>query len=201
MRQLLQIAALHQADGDAPQVRDADYRSPERLAQLYRQGAEIDWQRFYRGGIFRKLSLPTYPFQRRTYWLFERECGAAPLPVHPMLGKRLPLDRENNHIWESETDSDQFAYFAGHRIQGNMLMPLSGYIEMARAAVGEVLGVPVSKLANLQLHHPFLLPEKGARTVQIRVARGNRDTTFHAASRAAGAPWVLHATATVRQET
>jgi acyl transferase domain-containing protein/NAD(P)-dependent dehydrogenase (short-subunit alcohol dehydrogenase family)/acyl carrier protein len=38
------------------------------LCQLYRAGAGIDWQQVYSNRHCRKLSLPTYPFQRQRHW-------------------------------------------------------------------------------------------------------------------------------------
>jgi acyl transferase domain-containing protein/acyl-CoA synthetase (AMP-forming)/AMP-acid ligase II/acyl carrier protein/SAM-dependent methyltransferase len=41
----------------------------ESLAQLYVSGAPVDWRSFDRGFPRRIVSLPTYPFQRESYWL------------------------------------------------------------------------------------------------------------------------------------
>ena len=39
------------------------------LAQLYILGVTIDWEPWAKNIAGRKISLPTYPFQRQTYWL------------------------------------------------------------------------------------------------------------------------------------
>ena len=39
------------------------------LAQLYILGVAIDWESWAKHIVGRKISLPTYPFQRQTYWL------------------------------------------------------------------------------------------------------------------------------------
>jgi natural product biosynthesis luciferase-like monooxygenase protein len=39
------------------------------IAELYAAGIEIDWEAFHRHRGGRKLALPTYPFQRRRFWL------------------------------------------------------------------------------------------------------------------------------------
>ena len=41
----------------------------ESLGQLYLRGAEVDWEGFDKPYDRRKVSLPTYPFQRQRYWL------------------------------------------------------------------------------------------------------------------------------------
>ncbi|MGB8789209.1 MAG: SDR family NAD(P)-dependent oxidoreductase [Candidatus Acidiferrales bacterium] len=44
----------------------------ETLAELYARGARVDWDEFDRGYPRRKLALPTYPFQRKRYWIESR---------------------------------------------------------------------------------------------------------------------------------
>ena len=39
------------------------------LATLYSQGIKVNWANFAKGNNSKKLQLPTYPFQRQSYWL------------------------------------------------------------------------------------------------------------------------------------
>ncbi|HVI70288.1 MAG TPA: beta-ketoacyl synthase N-terminal-like domain-containing protein, partial [Pyrinomonadaceae bacterium] len=39
------------------------------LGQLWKAGVRIDWRGFYRAEKRRRLSLPTYPFERKRYWI------------------------------------------------------------------------------------------------------------------------------------
>ena len=51
---------------------NGDWRQmAESLAELYVNGADIDWEAFDKGHKRRKLSLPTYPFERKRYWASE----------------------------------------------------------------------------------------------------------------------------------
>jgi len=43
----------------------------ESLARLYCLGADVDWARVYEGHQHRRVSLPTYPFQRKRFWINE----------------------------------------------------------------------------------------------------------------------------------
>ncbi|HEX3662577.1 MAG TPA: type I polyketide synthase [Acidobacteriaceae bacterium] len=55
------------------------------LRQLYRAGAGVDWPQVYSGRRCRKLSLPTYPFQRQRYW---PTTAPQPQPVTPQANKQ-----------------------------------------------------------------------------------------------------------------
>ncbi len=46
----------------------------EALARLWCSGADVDWEAFHDGFGRRRVSLPTYPFERRRHWI---EPGAA----------------------------------------------------------------------------------------------------------------------------
>ena len=72
------------------------------LAELYVRGVPLDWTAVDRPYPRRKVSLPTYPFQRERYWVAaaERAAQAAPgetpgtgVTVHPLLGRRLRTAR------------------------------------------------------------------------------------------------------------
>ena len=63
------------------------------LAALYVGGAPVDWNGFDRPYRRVRLALPTYPFERRRYWLEAARPGggasAARGARHPLLGTRL----------------------------------------------------------------------------------------------------------------
>lgn len=51
--------------------------TPEDLAQLYIEGRKIDWSSIYKGQRRRRIPLPTYPFERRRYWLADNAADSA----------------------------------------------------------------------------------------------------------------------------
>jgi len=50
------------------------------LGRLYACGITPDWKAFHQGREGRRILLPTYPFQRKRYWIPLREEGPAELP-------------------------------------------------------------------------------------------------------------------------
>ncbi len=45
------------------------------LGRLWMAGGEVDWRGFYDGQRRRRISLPTYPFERKRYWIERRETA------------------------------------------------------------------------------------------------------------------------------
>jgi malonyl CoA-acyl carrier protein transacylase len=58
----LWVPSLHRERGEWEQLLES-------VARLYAAGAAIDWKGFDRDYVRRKAELPTYPFQRKRYWL------------------------------------------------------------------------------------------------------------------------------------
>ncbi len=50
----------------------------ESLGHLYSRGVEVDWNSFYAGGSYRRVPLPTYPFERKRYWASAAPEAGAP---------------------------------------------------------------------------------------------------------------------------
>nr|QEO74485.1 malonyl CoA-acyl carrier protein transacylase [uncultured bacterium] len=55
------------------------------LGQLWLAGVEVNWLELY-AGRRRRVHLPTYPFERRRYWVEARPQGAAPRAARPKAG-------------------------------------------------------------------------------------------------------------------
>jgi len=78
-------AALLEDDSEALLQRLLGERKLERLARLWCAGAEIDWDGLYPTSRPRRMSLPTYPFARQSYWL-----EATPAPTAATLLTVVP---------------------------------------------------------------------------------------------------------------
>jgi acyl transferase domain-containing protein len=68
------IPALPGADGQP----SALYHLMCTVGELWLEGVQIDWDAFYIGENRQRLSLPTYPFERRRYWFDASQNGLVP---------------------------------------------------------------------------------------------------------------------------
>ena len=60
-------------------------KEAESLAQLWIKGVNIDWNLLYPAQKPKKVSLPTYPFERRSYWIPTTELASPFTKIHPLL--------------------------------------------------------------------------------------------------------------------
>ena len=65
------------------------------LAGAHAHGRRLDWETFFKGTGAKRVPLPTYPFQRKRYWLEGSANGGDPTAIgqadaeHPLLGAAL----------------------------------------------------------------------------------------------------------------
>ena len=82
-RTLAAIARRHLADPSPPLLpsllpgQDEWSRLLETVARLYERGVAIDWAGFDREYRRRRVSLPTYPFERRRFWYEDANAAVA----------------------------------------------------------------------------------------------------------------------------
>ena len=170
------------------------------LGSVWVSGHTVDWSGvFPRGG--RRVSLPTYPWQRERFW----RATAARVPAgettaHPLLGNRLQV-AGSIAVYEATLGAGNPAWLDDHRVFGQVLMPGAGIAEMVRAAAahGRSAGV---RIADLVLQAPLLFPDSGTCRVQIVLSEASESTitaTVHSrpTDGAMNAAWTKHATATV----
>jgi len=112
------------------------------LAKLYVHGSPVNWEAVNRPYSGRRLSLPTYPFERQSYWLPSPQAGTSwqqPIPpsANPLLGRRLPTATP---IFETVLKPDTPLYLSEHQICGATLVAASVFFEMAQACARETFG-------------------------------------------------------------
>ncbi|HEX2316836.1 MAG TPA: SDR family NAD(P)-dependent oxidoreductase, partial [Thermomonospora sp.] len=172
------------------------------LAQAHTTGVAVDWTAVLGGRSGRPVELPTYPFERRPYWLKApmSPAEAADLGLggadHPLLGAAVELADGQGTVFTGRISLRTHPWLADHAIAGTTLLPATAYLELALHAAERTGSGRVGELA---LHAPLVVPDDGAVQVQLTVSApdgsGGREFAVH--SRPAGedgAEWVRHAT-------
>jgi polyketide synthase PksN len=124
----------------------------DKLLEFWVKGLIFDWNKLYRGTKPRRISLPTYPFARESYWIPQNYWG--PGNDNPVTTRGItafvysnvlhPLLHQNTSDFSEQRFSSTFTgeefFIKGHVLKGRCLMPEVAYLEMARAAVTAALG-------------------------------------------------------------
>ncbi|MGR9105452.1 MAG: amino acid adenylation domain-containing protein [Gammaproteobacteria bacterium] len=154
------------------------------LATLYSAGLTIDWTGFDRDYVRRRLPLPTYPFQRKRYWIEARGLQSRPETFGSetsLLGQPLILADDEDHA-ENRTVRFQTAinpawpnlrWLADHCFDRTILMPLTAYLEMGWAAGVQLFREKTFELSDLFVHQPLALPAADATTLQTIIKPDN----------------------------
>ncbi|MFJ1550831.1 SDR family NAD(P)-dependent oxidoreductase, partial [Streptomyces sp. NPDC088246] len=174
------------------------------LARLWTSGHTVHWPALHTTGTARHVDLPTYPFQRRRYWL-EPAPGAGDVTTlgqasarHPLLGAVLHRAGTDESILTGRISLQTHPWLADHSIMGTVLLPGTALVELAIHA-GDHTGTP--HLEELTLQAPFVLAPEQALQLQITVgppdASDRRTLTIHSRPQSADAAWTQHAEGTL----
>ena len=147
------------------------------------------------------VSLPTYPFQHRSYWLNTAATtgdvgavGASPTQ-HPLLGAAVELP-DGGVLFTGSLALHTHPWLAEHGVSGTVLLPATAFVELALRAAEHVGCALVDELT---LEAPLWLPEHGSAHLRLSVSGteedGRRSLTLHSrpAQAGDGQPWVMHA--------
>ncbi|MGW1871198.1 SDR family NAD(P)-dependent oxidoreductase [Streptomyces mauvecolor] len=148
----------------------------------------------------RVVDLPAYPWERERHWhggpsVWARGCGDGTID-HPLLGERAPVAEPS---WHSPFDPARVPWLAGHGIADAVLMPATGFAEMALAAGQRTWNTAV-EITDLTIPHALVLPFDDERQVHIQTTLSTDDGLARIASRGEGADfWQEHARGRVRR--
>ena len=203
------LGTLHRRDGGWGQLLTA-------LAEAQVRGAAVDLTALLPPvppAERHRVALPTYPFQRRRYWLQAppdtgdpSRLGVAPAD-HALLGAAVPSAVDGGLLVTGRLSLADQPWLADHVVGDTVLLSGTTMVEFALHA-GRLLGG--LRLDDLVLEAPLVLPATGTVEVQVAVGgpdgSGRRAVTVH--SRPGGGetpgderPFTRHASGTLSAPT
>jgi acyl transferase domain-containing protein/NAD(P)-dependent dehydrogenase (short-subunit alcohol dehydrogenase family)/acyl carrier protein len=172
------------------------------LSQAHVAGIDVDWGAYFEGAGAGTVELPTYPFQRRRYWLATSsdngDAGSIGQhdPGHPLLGALVADPEGRGMALTGRISLQTHPWLADHAIAGTVLLSGTTFLELALKA-GRECGCEL--LEELTLQAPLVLPERGSVQIQVVVSgpaeRGARELSIHSRPEgdAEAGVWTCHA--------
>ena len=193
------------------------------LARSYVAGAAVDWAEVNRPFGLARTTLPSYPFERRSFWIDTPPPTRRPAPDRagageamnpeaaapqaaasdPMVARQLPTAVPT---FELHLRPDAPHWLGEHRVMGAPLVAGPVFVELVAATACALWGAPPLAVMGLEVHAPLVLPPEG-RVVQwhFRPAGAEGEHHFALHSRCLSPPgviaaqaWTCHATGQVR---
>jgi acyl transferase domain-containing protein/ubiquinone/menaquinone biosynthesis C-methylase UbiE len=182
------LASLRRGEPELPQMLHG-------LGGLFTLGVAVDWPALVVGGRF--VDLPRYPWQKESHWAEGEESRSFRLgdTAHPLLGKRLAAARPT---WEGKVDARVLRYLADHRVQGQVLLSGTSYVEMVLAAARELYGPGAYAVEELELHKACFLGDDHSTTLQLVLDPDDSTFAIYSRPRGNGEAWTAHVRGKVR---
>lgn len=140
----------------------------DKLCHLWVSGVKIDWISMCKRRYGKRVSLPTYPFEKKRHWFTpSTKKNISSTNDHKMLH---PLVMENTSTLDeqrftSNFNGDEF-FLKDHVVDKSVIMPGVASIEMARAAAQySVDNSTVNMIENITWAEPIKVRDKNLKTV------------------------------------
>ncbi|MFD2421810.1 SDR family NAD(P)-dependent oxidoreductase [Amycolatopsis pigmentata] len=172
------------------------------VASAFVKGTPVRWADWFAGSDARQVALPTYAFQPQRFWLAEEPALSDPAHLgqrvsgHPMLTATVTLPNRSALVLTGMLSVRTQPWLADHVIMDRILLPGTGFVEMALRA-GEETGCDL--VEELTLEAPLILGADGARDLRVEVEAaekpGRRALSIHSRRHDAAEDesWVRHA--------
>jgi acyl transferase domain-containing protein/acyl carrier protein len=165
----LWLASTNRNDTDSRTVHDS-------LLRCYTAGVPVSWSGYHGERHVAKVALPTYPFQRKSYWIPTSRPGSPDTPPtgagHPLLGTEITEAGQSNparHEYCARLRADAPAYLADHVVQGKTIFPGAGYVEILLALQDAVFGDRSRPIENIRIHEPLFIPSENDIELRTRL--------------------------------
>ncbi|NKB62232.1 MAG: SDR family NAD(P)-dependent oxidoreductase [Gammaproteobacteria bacterium] len=161
------------------------------LAQLHIHQYQLDWQQV-NGGSGSRIPLPSYPWQKQSFWLESSETAEKRLSpvVHPFLLNRVhgPLP-----AWEFQLDSRLFTYIEDHRVWDSTIFPASAFCEIGIALSHLLFPNDYYIVESLEIKRALFLSPNGSAWVRTVFDESERRFLVYS-KEGEQAQWDLNAT-------
>jgi acyl transferase domain-containing protein/surfactin synthase thioesterase subunit len=176
------------------------------LMAAYLAGYNANWAAVHADASWRRLPLPTYPFQRKRHWIEDETHHTKTVRKvaerhHPLVGARKNSTTDEE-CYEARYGVRHASYFADHRVAGTIVLPTTAELEAATVVGRNHFGTSRVSFENAMHHQAMSFANGEDRTVRVLVTplKSNR-ASFKLVSADGANPttWRAHMTGILRR--
>ena len=165
------------------------------LGILYTHAYPVQWDQFF-GQHYQFVKTPQYAWQHERHWFETDACVEERLGkhLHPHLTSFIQSVVNPHHIiWDLQLDKAVHPYIEEHKVEGTIVFPGTGHLEIATAAAREIYKEQFSFLEEIQLASALFLPDEGeAPEVRLEISSQDGDYAIYSKSKQGTNGWVRH---------
>lgn len=178
-------------------------KTAKEICMLYVKGAEIDWAELYKNEHYGRISLPTYPFEHKRYWMKQQEPDGNTALLHkdiehPLVDRCLisTLDQE---VYLTNLSVDRNWVLTEHLIMDYNVLPGTTYLEIAREAGKKLCGGNNVELRDVIFIAPLVVDKNNPKEVHTILKQKDGYFSFKIASVTRSESsnsediWIIHA--------
>jgi acyl transferase domain-containing protein/short-subunit dehydrogenase len=146
------------------------------LGKLYNLGQTIRWDQLATSldGVYNKVALPTYAFDRKSYWLspvYVREntgFNAAGMEHHPLIGQRIRTPYlPDSTIFQRRYTAESPYFMQEHIIFDTAIAPASSHIALLLSMAADLRRPSSCTFLDVEFHAPLAVRVEEDRQAQF----------------------------------
>ncbi|WP_108819657.1 type I polyketide synthase [Pseudovibrio sp. Alg231-02] len=163
------------------------------VARAFVAGINVDTDKLFGKNPDEPVNLLPLPWQNKSF-RFENS-GEANMGIfrggdHPLLGWR---PNATYNVWTTHLDRFTVPFLEDHIINGQMIFPGAGYVEMALAAGSALYGSVAVELRSMDILQALVLSDEYLTEVQTEISEETGTVKISSRMRLSGDDWTLHA--------
>ncbi|MEZ4736216.1 MAG: type I polyketide synthase [Caldilineaceae bacterium] len=141
------------------------------LGELYVRGVKPDWGSIDGDHPWRKVVLPSYPFQRQRYWPqgfpYPLKQKQGNVGLRPLIEHKTRLPRQKQTIFEKTFRVATLPFLADHQVFGEVVAPAAAYLSLALSGADLLWPGTACAVQDVTIPQALVLVADEARTVQM----------------------------------
>ena len=154
-----------------------DSKYDEAALNWVESGKVEDWESLYNEEIPQKISLPSYPFNHKRYWVDEKKIE--PNNNNDNISKEVAVSnvvKKNKKLYKKNLNKDLF-YLRDHKVNGKHVLPGVMYLEMVRNVTERSTSKELKEIKNVVWVEPLIVDNSDKEAI-IELAEENNKLTY-----------------------